>query len=435
MKKIIQVLTLPLVLAVFLANIYFLESCKKNVGSLTNDVKYDLSGFVLDGSSIAVAGVEIFVDGKSIATTDASGKYTILKVAPGTYSVEAVKDGYTRGKSSITVAEGGGALVAITLKKLAPAVPVGTAGATVTGTNDAGVQVAQITIPPGAVTSTVQISVTNLVGNEATVVPVALTQGKAPGATVNLGSSTPNITFPNGITLTFYLPFTHKPGIKLNVLSFNETTKAWETTLATVNAGGKTASATIYHFSEWTCLVNATYTQIIDVTSTPLVVPYNGVIDWQSVLDFRNGIPTDASSSQAFMDFAIASAETASKLNFASYKNATTVVTIAATAKNTLVFSPASTSNPVGYGTEAYRPWDLIKYNYSFKGTLTYRVWDIPLNKEVDATLLCWYEIPSYVWLWRQNNTYAIPAISYTDFTKVITKVLGVPKHEGGTGG
>jgi hypothetical protein len=435
MKKLVHVLTLPLLLAVFLANIYFLESCKKNVGPLTNDVKYDLSGFVLDGSSVAVAGVEIFVDGKSVATTDASGKYTILKVAPGTYSVEAVKDGYTKGKSSITVAEGGAALVAITLKKLAPAVPVGTAGATVTGTNDAGGQVAQITIPPGAVTSTVQISVTNLVGTEATPVPVALTVGKVPGATVNLGASTPNITFPNGIILTFNLPFTHKPGITLNVLSFNETTKAWETTLATVNAGGKTASATIYHFSEWTCLVNATYTQAIDASSTPAIVPYTEVINWQSVLDYRNGIPTDAANSQVFMDFAISSAETKSKLTFASYKNATTVVPLSATAKNSLTFSPASTSNPEGYGTEAYRAWELIKYNYSFKGTLTYKVWDIALNKEVNATLLCWYEIPSYVWLWRQNDTYAIPAISYTDFTKVISKVLGVPKHQGGIGG
>jgi hypothetical protein len=428
MKKSILFSTIPFLMVAFLASIYLFTGCKKDVGVLNNIIKYDVSGSVLDSESAAVAGVSIILDGKAVATTDASGGYSLSGLLPGTYAILADKAGYTKGSLSLMVTEQGAVASVISIKKLTPAVTVPVSGATIATVNDLGATAATLTIPTGVITAPVQISVTPIVGNEALTTPEV--QGKIPGASVEIDSSDPNITFPNGIKLTFLLPFTHQPGIKLTVQNYSGVTQKWETSEATVDADGETASVMIYHFSQYTCLVDVTFTQQDFSSLAPVVVPFEKKIKWQSMMDFKTGVPSGLDVS-----FLLGTAESATNLVFSSYKNGSTLVTHG-NKKNQLDITPASTSNPEGFGNLDNRPWELVKYNYNMKGIYDYKVWDKSTNKNVTKSLTGYYEMPSYVWLWRPSESFAIPAtvsFSHEVVSQVNTLVIGT-QHSGGSG-
>jgi len=53
---------------------------------------FSLSGKVVDSAGAGVAGADVTVNGAKVATTDATGTYT-LKTVPGTYTIEAKKEG------------------------------------------------------------------------------------------------------------------------------------------------------------------------------------------------------------------------------------------------------------------------------------------------------------------------------------------------------
>jgi len=71
-----------------------------------------------DGSPIVAAAV---TDGTRTATTDASGKYTIADVPPGTYQVTASKEGYESLTSSVMVASGATTVMNFSLNQKTPA--------------------------------------------------------------------------------------------------------------------------------------------------------------------------------------------------------------------------------------------------------------------------------------------------------------------------
>ena len=70
-----------------------------------------------DGSTIVGATV---TDGTRTATTDATGKYTIANVAPGTYQVTATKEGYESLTSSVTITSGAASVMDFSLNQKAP---------------------------------------------------------------------------------------------------------------------------------------------------------------------------------------------------------------------------------------------------------------------------------------------------------------------------
>ena len=71
-----------------------------------------------DGSPIAGA---VVTDGTRTTNTDASGEYTIADVPAGTYQVTASKSGYESSMSTVTVVQGGTAVINFSLNtKLAP---------------------------------------------------------------------------------------------------------------------------------------------------------------------------------------------------------------------------------------------------------------------------------------------------------------------------
>ncbi len=303
------------------------------------------------------------------------------------------------------------------------------AGGTVAGTGSSGVTTAALTIPAGSLSTSVQISVTTLVGNEAP--NISQSAGKAPGVIVSLDSSDPNITFPNGITLTFSLPFTHRPGDGVQVVSYNEVTNHWDNyPNAIVSNDGKTASLTIYHFSLWGAIVNTSFTQQDDIENTPVVVTYAASIEWQSMIDFREGIPAEFEPS-----FFYAIVENATNLLFSTYK-VTNVVSPIGNRTNLLAISPSSNSNPEGFGGLPNRDWELVKYSYLVIGTTSFEVYDIQLAHYVTMHVRSWYEMPSYIWLWRPSDAFSIPSnsgVTHLTVNQVSTLVLG-QQHQGGSG-
>ena len=70
-----------------------------------------------DGSPIVGAAV---TDGTRTATTDASGKYTIADVPPGSYEVTASKEGYQSLTSSVIVLSGATSVLNFSLDQKSP---------------------------------------------------------------------------------------------------------------------------------------------------------------------------------------------------------------------------------------------------------------------------------------------------------------------------
>ena len=86
---------------------------KKLVGilltlSISLAVGQTVSGTVTDENGNGLAGANVAIDGTNMgAAADASGTYSILNVAPGTYTVSASFIGYSSSSESVTVGESG----------------------------------------------------------------------------------------------------------------------------------------------------------------------------------------------------------------------------------------------------------------------------------------------------------------------------------------
>ena len=86
---------------------------KKLVGillilSISLAVGQTVSGTVTDENGNGLAGANVAIDGTNMgAAADASGTYSILNVAPGTYTISASFIGYSSSSESVTVGESG----------------------------------------------------------------------------------------------------------------------------------------------------------------------------------------------------------------------------------------------------------------------------------------------------------------------------------------
>lgn len=412
MKKKLFVFT-PFLIATFLAGIYLFTGCQKNVGVITNIIKYDISGKVSDTQSAGIGGVEIFLDGVSVATTNPSGNYVITKVVPGTYVVEAKKTGYSINKFDLVVLTTGYSISELTLKKLSTPVSItpATGGTIVEKGATGNTPAITLSIPAGAITSgngaAVSISVTNLVGNEAPKVPAQqLSSGQAAGVTVSLDSSDPNLVINPaiGITLEFVLPFAQRPGTTMPVVTLNEKTGLWNNYDATVGPDGTKASLKIYHFSNWTLVVNAGFPQTS--TNVPFLTvnfPATGIVVWTSTLEFPDGIPAEITDPSFLYGFV----ENQTGLVFSTYKNGTATPTYITARDNNLSISAAPNSDPAGYSVN--RPWELLNYSYNVTGQISVETFDIPSNAYVNKVIRCKFDLPSYYWGWRESTTLAYP--------------------------
>jgi len=90
-----------------------------------NEIPGSITGTVVDattGSPIVGATVS---DGSRTTTADATGRYTIANVPPGSYQVTASKAGYVSVTSAVAVVSGGTAVINFSLSPKTPAMWVG----------------------------------------------------------------------------------------------------------------------------------------------------------------------------------------------------------------------------------------------------------------------------------------------------------------------
>jgi subtilisin family serine protease/uncharacterized membrane protein len=76
-----------------------------------------ITGSIIDAKGSPIVGVAV-TDGTRTATTDASGKYTIANVPPGTYQVVASKGGYQSSSRTISVLQGATAIANFSLSQI-----------------------------------------------------------------------------------------------------------------------------------------------------------------------------------------------------------------------------------------------------------------------------------------------------------------------------
>jgi thermitase len=100
-----------------------------------------------DGSAIVGATV---TDGTRTSTTDATGKYTIANVPPGTYQVTASKSGYQSSSLTVTVLSGGAAVADFSLSEVSVSGSI--TGSVTDATN--GSPIAGATVTDGTRTAT-----------------------------------------------------------------------------------------------------------------------------------------------------------------------------------------------------------------------------------------------------------------------------------------
>ena len=62
-----------------------------------------MQGKVTDASGQPVAGVKISLAGEGSVSTDKSGSYILDGIDPGTYQLEATKNGYQKSTLSVTI--------------------------------------------------------------------------------------------------------------------------------------------------------------------------------------------------------------------------------------------------------------------------------------------------------------------------------------------
>jgi subtilisin family serine protease len=114
-----------------------------------NEIPGSITGAVTDATDgSAIAGAMV-TDGTRIATTDATGKYTIGNVPPGTYQVAASKESYESSALAVTVLEGSTATADLSLTRL---IVLGTITGSVTDAED-GSGIAGATVTDGTRTT------------------------------------------------------------------------------------------------------------------------------------------------------------------------------------------------------------------------------------------------------------------------------------------
>jgi len=111
-------------------------------GAITGSVTSAKDGSVLVGATVT--------DGTRTTTTDATGKYTIASVPPGTYQVTASKSGYHSSSLSVTVLAGNAAVANFALNEV---IVPGSISGTVTSAKD-GSPIVGATVSDGTRTTT-----------------------------------------------------------------------------------------------------------------------------------------------------------------------------------------------------------------------------------------------------------------------------------------
>jgi uncharacterized membrane protein len=153
-----------------------------------------------DGSAISGAQV---TDGTRTATTDATGKYTIANVLPGTYQVVASKEGYETSSSTVSVLQGATAIANFSLSQII--VPGSITGSVINAKDGSPIVGAAVT--DGTRTATTDTS------GKYTIADVPLGSDQVTASKEGYDSLTSSVTVVSGATSVMNFSLNQKPPV------------------------------------------------------------------------------------------------------------------------------------------------------------------------------------------------------------------------------
>ena len=221
-------------------------------GSISGNVVHSDTGQPIDGANVGIAGT------LTTAATNGNGFYTIQNAPVGVQTIVASKEGYSDATRQVTILGAMNDMNTMFLPPLNPSTSIDPSGGTVEATNSEG-QETSISVPPGAVTDTVDIAVTPLEGLE---IPGALPEGQLPLSVTDFHISEETI-FAQPATITMPLPITMPVGTQIPIYEYNRTTEAWESTgiTGTVSTDEISVSAEVSHLSTYSVMVSGVITE------------------------------------------------------------------------------------------------------------------------------------------------------------------------------
>lgn len=218
-----------------------------------------LAGYVRDVSNNSgISGAAVKISGAALLTTllsDVDGKfsYDASNVSDNSLNITAFKDGYAYGNRTATInkAANSASVADILLTKLqttSTTVTVASGGyAAAANTQSVSNQPLTVQVPPNAVSSNVQLTVSSIPAGQ---VPRAATANTSILTAGQFGPS--GTVFNQDVTITFPLPYQRTAGTTFALMQLNDGTYTNSGFTARVNADGTSASAQVRHFSIYT---------------------------------------------------------------------------------------------------------------------------------------------------------------------------------------
>lgn len=244
-----------------------------NVTTPPDTIPNEIYGEVLNGTNykkysdslVGVPGatVKLIGSGNYSAITDSIGIFIIPDVQPGSYTIEVTKNGYTSAYSDIDVVEFYMGVFPIFISEMNSPTVIGSNGGIIQITNTT------IEIPPGALTSSQNISITPIITFD------------DQGIVLNAIDCQPNdLTFNSPIRITYKIPddLSAIDTSEFSIYYFNKQNYTWEKTYIPKTIQNDSISIFVNHFSQYKSTAKNSYVELIAITCD------NGTFERQEIL-------------------------------------------------------------------------------------------------------------------------------------------------------
>lgn len=433
MKNMVNKYRFTQFIGLLIFSVSLFVTCQKDVDPIISRTGINLSSFVINSESReAIPSADVFVDGVVRTQSDVSGSFTLENLQTGEYKIEISKSGFSSGFYTLNVENCQGTLPVFTLKTIAPPVEVDNKGGIVPAFYSSGKLAAELSIPANSIQGKKKISSTVLLGNE---VPSAISSTELiQGTVIEFSSEDNNVTIENA-EITLVLPYTLRPGDKVEIMSFNKTTQKWEKFLdAIVEPDGITVKVPVNNLGIYSVNLNGSYIETERVKVNCEVVGnstnYLKEYEWTSYLNYLTTIPgNDATSVQEVKIYLNQLIEMYSKHVFSkiTYKGLPAESFSKSMISN---ITDPPLANPGEYNTLKVRAWELVRHDCLVTNKVILRIFDLKLNAYVNHEVISKYLTSYFDWAWRADDTYNICDYTSCSSGRVVVPVN--PQHTGG---
>lgn len=409
-------------------------TCQKDVDSIFSRSGINVSSIVIDSETRdVIPNANVLVDGVLNTKTNDKGIFTLTNQQAGVYKIVVSKSGFSSSFYTLTVENCQGYLPTFSMTKLAPPVEIDVNGGSVQAYYSTGKLAAELTISANSIQGKRRISSTVLFGNE---VPLGVAStDKIQGTVIQFSSEDSNSSLTNA-EITFILPYELRPGDKVEITTFNESTQEWETLdYAEVQPDGITVKVPVNSLSIYSINLSGSYTQLEEVKVACDIVAnstnYSKEYEWSSYLNYVSAIPgNDATSVQEIKLYVNQLIENYSNHTFSRITYVGLPAESFSKSMITSIIEPPL-MNPTEYSSLKVRAWELVKHDCLVTNKVILKIFDLKLNAYVNHEVISKYLTSYYDWAWRADDTYNICGYTSCSSGRIVVPVN--PQHSGGS--